>query len=402
MNNFVKKALEKIDQLDTKQIVQVINSQENFIQTLERVLDSLPQGVILLNNKKRVEYINYSARHIPSVKRLRNYDGFSIFDIIQDENVSDYLKDVIDNQESDNNSEFNYQWGEEIKTFEIAVTPILCNKDENIDLNLVIFNDITVSKRNETRLRRSESLASMTTLAAGVAHEIKNPLAAMGIHLQLLTKTFEKKKTLTYSDAERYIDVLSEEITRLNSIVVDFLFAVRPMDTQLKMNSLTKLLNGICIFVEPELNEHGIKLVKHFNSIPKLNIDENLFKQVVLNIIKNAMMATQEHGVITITTRLSGDSVKLSIKDNGSGMDEKTQSKIFEPYFTTKATGTGLGLTVVYKVIKEHKGDISVKSSKGKGTEFIITLPVPSSQRLAIDNTVNIEHENIGGESENE
>ena len=87
MNNFVKKALEKIDQLDTKQIVQVINSQENFIQTLERVLDSLPQGVILLNNKKRVEYINYSARHIPSIKRLRNYDGFSIFDVIQDDKV---------------------------------------------------------------------------------------------------------------------------------------------------------------------------------------------------------------------------------------------------------------------------------------------------------------------------
>lgn len=398
MNNFVKKALEKIDQLDTKQIVQVINSQETFIQTLERVLDSLPQGVVLLNNKKRVEYINYSARHIPSIKRLRNYDGFSIFDIIQDEKISSFLKDVIDNNDSDEDSEFNYQWGEDIKTYNISVSPIICEKDESLDLSLVIFDDITISKRNETRLRRSESLASMTTLAAGVAHEIKNPLAAMGIHLQLLTKTFEKKGTLTYRDAERYIDVLGEEITRLNSIVVDFLFAVRPMDTQLKMSSLTKLLSGICEFVEPELNEHGITLVKKFNSIPKLRIDENLFKQVVLNIIKNAMMATKDDGIISIETRLSGDTVKMSIKDNGSGMDEKTQSKIFEPYFTTKATGTGLGLTVVYKVIKEHKGDISVNSIKGEGTEFIITLPVPTSQRLAIDNTMKVEHESIVGD----
>jgi signal transduction histidine kinase len=268
----------------------------------------------------------------------------------------------------------------------------MCSVDENIDLHLVIFDDVTISKRKDTRLRRSESLASMTTMAAGVAHEIKNPLAAMGIHLQLLTKTFEKKGNLTYNDAERYINVLSEEIDRLNSIVVDFLFAVRPMDTQLKLCSLTKILNEICEFVEPELEEHNIKLVKNFKKIPKLEIDSNLFKQVLLNIIKNAINATSE-GSITIETRLSGDDVKLFIRDTGSGMDEKTQSKIFEPYFTTKATGTGLGLTVCYKVIKEHRGDISVSSKVGKGTEFQITIPVPHSQRLAIDHLSNQSHE---------
>ncbi len=392
MNNFVKKALEKIDQLDTKQIVQVINNQENFIQTLERVLDSLPQGVILLNDKMRVSYINYPARHLPAIKRMRNYDGFSVYDVIQDNKVNDYLKGLLETGESDEDNEFNYQWGDEIKTYEISVSPIMCSVDENIDLHLVIFDDVTISKRKDTRLRRSESLASMTTMAAGVAHEIKNPLAAMGIHLQLLTKTFEKKGNLTYNDAERYINVLSEEIDRLNSIVVDFLFAVRPMDTQLKLCSLTKILNEICEFVEPELEEHNIKLVKNFKKIPKLEIDSNLFKQVLLNIIKNAMNATSE-GSITIETRLSGDDVKLFIRDTGSGMDEKTQSKIFEPYFTTKATGTGLGLTVCYKVIKEHRGDISVSSKVGKGTEFQITIPVPHSQRLAIDHLSNQSHE---------
>jgi len=398
VTNFVKKALEKIDQLDTKQIVQVINSQENFIQTLERVLDSLPQGVILLNPKHRVEYINYPARRLPSVKRLRNYDGFSIYDIIQDDNVSKYLKDLFKYKQSEEDNEFNYQWGDEVRTYQVTVSPIICARDEQLDLKLVIFEDVTLSKRNETRLRRSESLASMTTMAAGVAHEIKNPLAAMGIHLQLLTKTFEKKGTLTYDDAERYIDVLSEEITRLNSIVVDFLFAVRPMDTQLKLSSLTRILEGVSEFVEPELNEHGICLVKKFNTIPKLRIDENLFKQVVLNIIKNAMNASHEGDSITLETRLSGNDVKFIIRDTGDGMDEKTQAKIFEPYFTTKATGTGLGLTVVYKVIKEHKGDISLSSKKGEGTEFVITLPVPASQRLALDNALNIEHENLDGD----
>lgn len=388
MNNFVKKALEKIDQLDTKQIIQVINNQEKFIQTLERVLDSLPQGVILLNEKKRVSYINYPARNLPAIKRLKNYEGFALSDVIQDKKVINYLGEMFERGESDESNEFNYQWGDEVKTFEVSISPIINTSDESADLNLVIFEDVTISKRNETRLRRSESLAGMTTMAAGVAHEIKNPLAAMGIHLQLLTKTFEKKGTLTYDDAERYINVLSEEIYRLNSIVVDFLFAVRPMDTQLKLCSLTKILLEVCEFVEPELEEHNISLIKKFNSIPKVEIDTNLFKQVLLNIIKNAMNAT-EKGSITIETRQSGDEVKLLIRDTGIGMDEKTQSKIFEPYFTTKATGTGLGLTVCYKVIKEHRGDISVRSKKGEGTEFQISLPIPHSQRLAIDHSSN-------------
>lgn len=388
MNNFVKKALEKIDQLDTKQIVQVINNQEKFIQTLERVLDSLPQGVILLNEKKRISYINYPARNLPAIKRMRNYDGFALSDVIQDKKVINYLSEMFERGESEESNEFNYQWGDEVKTYEVSISPIINTSDESADLNLVIFEDVTISKRNETRLRRSESLAGMTTMAAGVAHEIKNPLAAMGIHLQLLTKTFEKKGTLTYDDAERYINVLSEEIYRLNSIVVDFLFAVRPMDTQLKLCSLTKILLEVCEFVEPELEEHNISLIKKFNAIPKVEIDTNLFKQVLLNIIKNAMNAT-EKGSITIETRQSGDEVKLFIRDTGTGMDEKTQAKIFEPYFTTKATGTGLGLTVCYKVIKEHRGDISVRSKIGEGTEFQISIPIPHSQRLAIDHSSN-------------
>lgn len=387
MNNFVKKALEKIEQLDTKQIVQVIENQEDFIETLEQALDSLPQGVILLDGKKRVEYINYTAKHLPPIKRIRNYEGFSVFDVIIDTNILDFLRNEFSSKKEEIDNEFNYQWGEEIRTFEVQVSPIM-NKYELSDGHLVIFNDVTVSKRNETRLRRSENLASMTTMAAGVAHEIKNPLAAMGIHLQLLTKTFEKKGTLRYEDASRYIDVLSEEINRLNSIVVDFLFAVRPMDTQLKLCSLTKVLEDICNFVEPELNENSVKLVKKFASVPKVKLDVSLFKQVVLNIVKNALNAIEGSGTITMEVKLSGDNVRLSIKDDGLGMDEKTQSKIFEPYFTTKASGTGLGLTVVYKVVKEHKGDISVTSKKGKGTEFIITLPVPNSERLAIDSAL--------------
>ena len=388
MHNFVKRALEKLEQLDIIQIEQLIKREDSYITILEQVLDNLAQGIILLDNRKRLVYINKVAKLLPPIIRKKTYEGDSIFSIIEDKNVIAYIQaelNKIGYNEEEN--EFNYQWGEEVRT--ILLNVIKLTDDKEIDENgfLLVFKDITIQKRNETRLRRSENLASMTTMAAGVAHEIKNPLAAMSIHLQLLNKAFEKKQTLTIDDASRYINVLSEEIERLNSIVVDFLFAVRPMDTKLKLTSVSRAMNEICNFIEPELKENHVKLIRDIKSTPKVQLDTNLFRQALLNIIKNAMNAIEKKGTINICVKLRGDEVVIVVKDSGKGMDQNTVNKIFEPYFTTKASGTGLGLTVVYKVIKEHKGDIRVKSELDKGSEFTITLPVPHSERLAIDDS---------------
>jgi len=388
MHNFVKRALEKLEQLDIIQIEQLIKREDSYISILEQVLDNLAQGIILLDNRKRLVYINKVAKLLPPIIRKKTYEGDSIYSIIEDKNVIAYIQaELTKIGYNEEENEFNYQWGEEIRT--ILLNVIKLTDEKEIDENgfLLVFKDITIQKRNETRLRRSENLASMTTMAAGVAHEIKNPLAAMSIHLQLLNKAFEKKQTLTIDDASRYINVLSEEIERLNSIVVDFLFAVRPMDTKLKLTSVSRAINEICNFIEPELKENHVKLIRDIKSTPKVELDTNLFRQALLNIIKNAMNAIDKKGTINICVKLRGDEVVIVVKDSGKGMDQNTVNKIFEPYFTTKASGTGLGLTVVYKVIKEHKGDIRVKSELDKGSEFTITLPVPHSERLAIDDS---------------
>lgn len=251
---------------------------------------------------------------------------------------------------------------------------------------LFLVRDISEEKRQESRLHRSESLASLTTVAAGVAHEIKNPLASIGIHLQLLRKAFQRKKSLTLEDASRYLNIIDEEIERLNGIVVDFLFAVRPMDVRLRLENINHIINDVCNFVSYELSGHKIHIRRHLGEfLPKLRVDENLLKQALLNIIKNAMNAMEINGgMLTVTTKLVGDHVAISLSDTGVGMDEATLAKIFEPYFTTKSSGSGLGLTMVFKVVKEHMGEISVSSKKGEGTTFTITLPVPTSQRLAL------------------
>jgi signal transduction histidine kinase len=171
---------------------------------------------------------------------------------------------------------------------------------------------------------------------------------------------------------------------RLNGIVVDFLFAVRPMNAQLRSGNINALINELIEFVSFELDASGVHCVLSLDeAIPFVNFDERLMKQALLNLIKNAIAAMSSGGTLTITTETSESGLLISIADTGMGMPAENQTKIFEPYFTTKDSGSGLGLTVVFKIIKEHNGEISVKSQEGQGSVFFIALPLPqTSQRL--------------------
>ena len=190
---------------------------------------------------------------------------------------------------------------------------------------------------------------------------------------------------MTYEEAKRYIDVLDEEIARLNAIVVDFL-AVRPIDVRTRLGRITTLLDQVCDFVEPELNEAGITLKRTYPAaLPRLMIDNNAIKQALLNIIKNAMNAIKDSGTITIGAKIDSNNIIVSIKDTGVGIAEEALGKIFEPYYTTRSSGTGLGLTVVYKIMKEHEGDIQVQSVVGAGTTARLMFPIPSGEHLALE-----------------
>ncbi|HRV24497.1 MAG TPA: ATP-binding protein, partial [Sphaerochaeta sp.] len=192
--------------------------------------------------------------------------------------------------------------------------------------------------------------------------------------------------SLTFEDARRYIDVLDEEIARLNAIVVDFLFAVRPIDVRIRLERITTLLDQVCDFVEPELNGEGIVLKRTYPAtLPGLMIDNNAIKQALLNIIKNAMNAIKNSGTIEVGAKIDSNNVVVSIKDTGVGIPEEALGKIFEPYYTTKSGGTGLGLTVVYKIMKEHQGDIQVHSVVGTGTTVRLIFPIPSGEHLALE-----------------
>ena len=234
-----------------------------------------------------------------------------------------------------------------------------------------------------------ESLASLTNLAASVAHEIKNPLGAISIHIQLLQKSIARARENgneipDKKFVENYLDIINEEIDNLNKIVVDFLFAVRPVSAKLELLHPAQIIKKLIDFLKPEYEKENIKVeVDLYSDEIKLLLDEKLFREVIVNLSQNAIYAIKENeanieeGVFKLHTFVKDDKYIIEISDNGCGMSEEKMAKIFEPYYTTKATGTGLGLTTVYKIIKEFSGEINVKSEEKKGTSFTIMLPVP-------------------------
>jgi signal transduction histidine kinase len=223
-------------------------------------------------------------------------------------------------------------------------------------------------------------------MTAGMAHEIKNPLGSIGIHIQLMQKAIDRDGAPDKDFFNKNLGILSEEVERLNNIVVDFLFAVRPMDVDLKDEELVSIIHESLELVKPELDEANIEIETSFEeNIPKLQLDCKLIKQAVLNIIKNAMNAMSEGGHLGISVFIENDNVVLQIKDDGEGIPEENREKIFEPYFTTKDFGSGLGLTLVYKIIKEHHGEIELKSRIAVGTSFIIKLPIPQKEQHLIE-----------------
>jgi len=236
-----------------------------------------------------------------------------------------------------------------------------------------------------------ENLASLTNLAASVAHEIKNPLGSISIHIQLIQKAVLKSRSTDQKlpdekFIENYLQIVNEEIERLNKIIVDFLFAVRPISASLELTDVVLLIKSFIPFFEPELEEQHISLETQLpDSAPLLNIDQKLFKQVLINLVQNAIAALHEGGRIILSAKTTNDLFVIRVADNGIGMDEETVHRVFEPYFTTKSNGTGLGLTMVYKIIKEFSGDITVQSYPGEGTIFTISLPIPQKEKRLLE-----------------
>jgi len=381
MRRFLQKALERIEKMDREQIRSLLSAIAEENELLGMVLESMTDGVVVTDRQHRTLLYNKSSeRMIP----FRSGDLIEkvVWETIADKEITAFLREKLGNQEKVIDKEFTLSNGY-TKTLSCSIVPLV--RGGKIQGNLIHLEDITDRREKEARLRRAESLAALTTLTAGVAHEIKNPLASIGIHLQLIKKEMGGKKEVGTRRIANYLSVIGEEVDRLNRIVVDFLFAVRPMNAALEPGDLNKVVRELFDFVSFELEEAGITVTLRLGEkLPLILLDEKYMKQAFLNIVKNAIAAMPEGGLLTVETYLQGGDLCLKVSDTGSGIPEQIIGKIFEPYFTTKEFGSGLGLTMVYKIVKEHLGEITVSSRQGGGASFILSFPIPQKEKRLI------------------
>lgn len=379
MRRFLNKAMDKVSRMNEDSIKSLLKTLANENDRLETVLDSMMDGIIVCDDDHKPILINKSAERLVPIIQTELYDN-RLWNSIRDDELADFFKLRMEREETVLDREFALETKLGTRIIAISITPLV--KDKKITGTLIHVEETTEKRKRESRLRRAENLASLTTLAAGVAHEIKNPLGAISIHVQLLKKSLSKN---TNPSVDRYLNVVEEEIDRLNRIVVDFLFAVRPMDISTINDDMNGLVQELINFIKPETDSLGITITANLEkSLQLVPFDKRYMKQALLNLIKNASAAMEHGGILELQTWQEAGELRILVKDNGTGISEENIGKIFEPYFTTKASGTGLGLTLTYKIIKEHGGDISVKSKPSQGTEFVISLPIPQTEHKLI------------------
>ncbi len=254
-------------------------------------------------------------------------------------------------------------------------TSVLRNETGEIDSAFAVIKDLTEKRHLEETLQRKEKLTAMGQLASGVAHEIRNPLNAISMITQRLNKEFEPTQ-----DSEEYHELTQtvvSEVKRINEIIRQFLTFARPPKPDLVKTDFNQLIQSVISIIKSQARDKEITITLELNEIPEILVDQNQMKQALLNLFQNAIDAVKEKGEIIIrTSQSNGDVILFEIQDNGAGIPEKIRSKIFNLYFTTKPTGTGLGLSLVHQIISQHNGTIELESEVGMGTRFSIFLPV--------------------------
>ena len=388
MRRFYQRAVDRLDKIDSAQLRELLRRLAADNDLLGMVLDSMARGIIVTDTAGRILLVNRAAERLVPF-RDSEYAQHCVWEVISDSEIARFLRDTLQRQENARDRDFTTS-SRALRTLSFGVLPLV--QEGHVSGNLIYAEDVTEKRTTEARLHRAESLASLATLTAGVAHEIKNPLGAISIHLQLIQRRLGTERAgpgaEDWSAVREAVGVIEEEVERLNQIVVDYLFAVRPMNIDLTSEEVNEVLAELLRLLRPELEEAGIELREQLSkSLPRVLLDQRAMREALLNLIKNAIAAMVEDTasgrprVLTVASSTDGESVTVRIGDSGPGIPQEIQGKIFEPYFTTRDFGSGLGLTLVYKIVKEHLGEIELDSKPGSGSTFSISIPIPQTEK---------------------
>lgn len=324
------------------------------------LIENIPSGMVSFTNEGEVIRSNKSASDILGIDNLENKNWFSIFPETK-RNEGLFKGDI----------KYHQGEGMSVKVLGMTLSKVF-SPELGAPLSIALFDDLTKIRELEYSSRQNEKLAVVGGLAAGIAHEIRNPLAGISGSIELLSQTVNN------DDDKRLMKIVLREIDRLNNLITEFLEYARPEVPPTDPVDLSSLLNEVMdsMTVNAQVRS-DIKQIKDYSTGLIILGRRDKLKQAFLNIILNAYQAMGDSVNPQIEVKIveTGKEVRVRIKDSGSGMSENTRKKMFEPFHTTKAKGTGLGLAVTHKILEGHGAQVFVESELGQGTEFILTFP---------------------------
>lgn len=386
-NQFFDKILQNFDKVSDNEKKKVFKRLSTLWYSQNIILENLEEGIIAIDDKNAIQGINKKACFLFSIPR--NSEGKPLSKYMSSTDIGSSILELMKDNISDTKL---LKDDENERILQINILPI--GDSGRIIGTLIKAFDITKTYESAQKLKRAEQLASLTTLAAGVAHEIKNPLGSISIYVQLIDKIIKKNmdnECQCYKDFKEYSDIIKEEISRLEETINSFLFSVRKLELNIEDVNINELILSTIAFLKYEIEKNNVNIdVKFDKDNLILKLDEKYIKQSLINIIQNAIDAMSDNAddkkkEIFIKLKTVDNYAVISIKDTGIGIKEESLGKIFEPYFTTKRHGTGLGLTNVVRIIEAHNGNVTIESEYGNGSEFIIKLPLKQENQKFLE-----------------
>ncbi|MBX9742300.1 MAG: PAS domain-containing protein [Chthoniobacterales bacterium] len=370
---FLDKLIERIRLVPSHEVGQYLQEIAHEKGFLETIFNALLEGVIVTDPQGGIIYLNRMA--------------CDFFGLTSPELIGKPLAEAVPGLSLDMTTKSTEIVSRDLEVFypehrflNFYVTPLMSEASTLEDSSLVgraiILRDTTTLQRQAAETLESERSSVATLLAAGVAHEIGNPLNSLTIHLQLLQRRLEQLPPKERQKFEKTLSIANNEVARLDQILTQFLQAVRPVPLQLHCEDFNSIVTEVLSFLEQEIKNRHIDVdLALGKNIPLLSLDRNQFKQALYNILRNSFQVMSGGGILYVMTGCDETHVWVSIGDTGGGIPASNFDKIFEPYFTTKSDGNGLGLHVVQRIVRAHRGEIMLKSTEGKGLIFTIRLP---------------------------
>ena len=375
MPGFFDRLVSRIDKIDPESLQTQMLRLARERGLLETVFQSIQEGVMVLDAEGRLSYGNRAAERLLGfeAEKLRGHAMGRYLRDLDWEHLAGPQADAAWSHLLSREIEVTYP---EHRFLSMYAVPLQDAQPDGQGV-LIILRDITRDRAQEASLVEGERLNAIKLLAAGVAHEIGNPLNALNIHLELLAREIVPLPRAQREPLAELVQIARSEVGRLDAIITQFLRALRPARPQLVLADAGALLRETLDLMRTDIENRRIEVaIANAEGLPPIPIDPPQIKQVYFNLIKNALEAMPDGGTMAISFSVGDSYLTLDFLDSGTGIGPGDFNRIFEPYHTTKASGHGLGLMIVQRIVQDHGGQIEVSSKPDAGTRFRIQLPL--------------------------